>query len=68
MNCMGDGMAKDVVWGLVGETLPKTRHASTAASSYICWRGQTSSGVCKRVRFLELKQSLKEVYKAAHSG
>ena len=42
MNCMCDGMAKCVVWGLAGETLPKQGMFSLEPlATYICWRGQT---------------------------
>ena len=62
MNCMYDGMAKGVVWGLAGEKLPKQGMFPLESVAVYVGEDKLSSDMSKHVRFWVHKQIAKEVF------
>ena len=51
MNCMCDGMAKGVVWGVAGEKLPKQGMFPLEALAMYVGEDKLSSDMSKHMRF-----------------
>ena len=62
MNCMYDGMAKGVVWGLAGEKLPKQGMFPLEAVTVYVGENKLSLDMSKHVRFWVHKHIAKEVF------
>ena len=62
MNCVCGGMAKEVVWGLTGENLPKQDMFPLESIAVYVSDDTLSSDMSKYVRFWVHKQIAKEVF------
>ena len=62
MNCMCDGMAKGVVWGVAGEKLPKQGMFPLEALAMYVGEDKLSSDMSKHMRFWAHKHIAKEVF------
>ena len=62
LNCVCDGMTKGVVWGLVGEKMPKKCAFPLEAVAVYVGEDKLSSDMSKVVRFHVHRHIAKEVY------